>query len=435
MSSFHCACIVPLHVIYFQNRLGRLKEYRMKKFSESCWWRPFALVVAVLAVSGLATAATQYVVTNDDSVFPFRTGVSFYTIGANGLVFQQQVQTGNFGIGGGYFGMNRVAVLNSAEQQCVYASEAANDDVVGIVISTLTVGGSANGSSTDGGTTNGIGLAMNSNYLYASFSDSNTIGTFQVEPGCGLTFLNDTAVIGLRSGVINGMAVHGSMLIASYTDGSIESFNISSGSPLSNGDKQYSTATVKSQDATYANSIDITSDGHYAIFGDTSTQVSIEVSDISSGKLTKTKTYQSLASISSSNIILSPDETVLYAINTQGDTVSAFSFDKATGIVSRRLPVGTVARRLAKLVISRRSRLDQPDRQWWRSLCRRVRQPFPGSLPSRSLCPEKHVRCRKHRGRHFLIRTVPDYSRLVLSPLDLSRSNRTCGVRSLALSS
>ncbi|MGC2474473.1 MAG: beta-propeller fold lactonase family protein [Candidatus Sulfotelmatobacter sp.] len=306
----------------------------MKRFSESCWLRSLALVVAVLAVSGLATAATQYVVTNDDSVFPFHTGVSFYTMGSNGLVFQQQVQTGNFGIGGGYFGMNRVAVLNSAEQQCVYASEAGNDDVVGIVISTLTVGGSASGSSTDGGTTNGIGLAMNSNYLYASFSDSNTIGTFQVEPGCGLTFVNDTSVVGLQSGVINGMAVHGSMLIASYTDGSIESFNISGGSPVSNGDKQYSTATVKSQDATYANSIDITSDGHFAIFGDTSTQVSIEVSDISSGKLTKTKTYQSLASISSSNIILSPDETVLYAINTQGDTVSAFSFDKATGVVS-----------------------------------------------------------------------------------------------------
>jgi len=305
----------------------------MKKSSECCWLRSLALAIAVLAVSGLATAATQYVVTNDDSVFPFRTGVSFYTIGANGLVFQQQVQTGKFGIGGGYFGMNRVAVLNTADQQCVYASEAANDDVVGIVVSSLTVGGSASGSSTDGGTTNGIGLAMNSNYLYASFSDSNTIGTFQVEPGCGLTFLNDTSVVGLQSGVINGMAVHGSMLIASYTDGSIESFNISTGSPVSNGDKQYSTATAKSQDATYANSIDITSDGHYAIFGDTSTQVSIEVSDISSGKLTKTIAYQSLASISSSNIMLSPDETLLYVVNTQGDTVGALFFDKATGQV------------------------------------------------------------------------------------------------------
>ena len=307
----------------------------MQKFSESWILGLVALVVGVLAVSGLATAGTQYVVTNDDSVFPFRTGVSFYTIGTNGVpVFQQQVQTGNFGIGGGYFGMNRVAVLNSSEQQCVYASEAANADVVGIAISTLTVGGSASGSATDGGTSNGIGLAMNSTYLYASFSDSNTIGTFIVQPGCALTFMGDTSVAGLQSGVINGMAVHGTMLIASYTDGSIESFNISGGSPVSNGDKQYSTATVKSQDATYANSIDITSDGHYAIFGDTSTAVSVEVSDISSGKLTKTKVYQSPASISSSTLILSPDETMLYIVNTQGDAVSAVFFDKATGKLS-----------------------------------------------------------------------------------------------------
>ena len=67
------------------------------------------------------------------------------------------------------------------------------------------------------------------------------------------------------------MAIHGNIMIATYTDGSIESFNISSGTPVSNGDEQYSTATLNSQDATYPNSIDITSDGHYAIFGDTST--------------------------------------------------------------------------------------------------------------------------------------------------------------------
>ena len=47
---------------------------------------------------------------------------------------------------------------------------------------------------------------------------------------------------------------------------------------MSNGDEQYSTATLNSMDATYPNTIDITSDGHYAIFGDTSTSVVVEVS-------------------------------------------------------------------------------------------------------------------------------------------------------------
>jgi hypothetical protein len=303
----------------------------MNRFSGSGWLRS-VLLAGVLTASGIAATAPQYVVSNDDAAFPFPTGIGFYTVGANGLlIFQQQVQTGGFGIAGGYFGMNRITVLNSSDQQCVYVSEAASGDIVGVSINTLTVGGSAAGSGTDAGTTNGIGLAMNGTYLYASFSDSNTIGTFAVQPGCGLAFLNDTTVAGLHGGVINGMAVHGTMLIVTYTDGSIQSFKISGGTPVSNGDEQTSTATMASQQASYANSIDITSDGHYAIFGDTSTSLSVEVSDISSGKLTKTKVYTSSASINSSNLMLSPDETLLYVINTEGAAVSALFFNKNTG--------------------------------------------------------------------------------------------------------
>src|SRR5579862_6307612 len=100
----------------------------MKRLSWS--FRSFVMVVALFAVSTLARAGTPYLVTNDDSAFPFYTGVSFYTVG-NGLpVYQQQVQTGTFGIGGGYFGMNRIAALNTSTQQCIYASEAGNGDIV-----------------------------------------------------------------------------------------------------------------------------------------------------------------------------------------------------------------------------------------------------------------------------------------------------------------
>jgi 6-phosphogluconolactonase (cycloisomerase 2 family) len=311
------------------------KELSMKKSLKPWFLQSLAVVAAVLAVSALATAGTQYVITNDDGAFPFLTGVSFYTVGANGLpLFQQQVLTGGFGIGGGYFGLNRIAVLNSGGQACVYASEPGSGDIVGISINTLTVGGSAAGSDTDGGTSNGIGLAVNSTYLYASFTDSNTIGTFQVQPGCGLSFINDTSVGGSHGGIINAMAIHGNILIATYTDGTIESFDISGGTPLSNGDKQTSTATLGSHGATYVNSIDITSDGHYAIFGDTSTSLTVEISDLSSGKLAKTTVFNSTVSVSSSTLMLSPDETLLYVINTQGAAVSALFFNKTTGTLS-----------------------------------------------------------------------------------------------------
>ena len=293
------------------------------------------LLLTVLSVSPFGLAQTQYIVSNDDIAFPFVTGIGFFTIGANGLpVFLQQIPTGQYGAGGGYFGMNRIAMLNSGGQQCTYTSEARSGEIIGINIGTLTIGGMSTGSATDGGTSNGIGLAMNGNYLYASYSDSSTIGTFAVQQGCSLTFLSDISVKGVRTGIINGMALHGNMLVASYTDGTIESFDISGGTPVSNGDKQSSSATVTAQGATYANAIDITSDGHFAIFGDTSTNMSVEVSDISSGKLTKTTVFKSPVSISSSTIMLSPDETMLYVVNTQGATVSALFFDKTTGTIT-----------------------------------------------------------------------------------------------------
>jgi len=314
-------------MIYF-TRSPRLKDLCMTK-TIHWWWCVAALMACVFATSGLAAAATQYVITNDDP------DVTFYSVAPDGtLTLPQRLQIGGFGIVGGFFGANRIATLNSGDQQCAFASIASLGEIGEVSVPTLTVVGSVSGSPTDNGSANGIGLAVNSQYLYASFTASNTIGTFQLEPGCNLTFIDDVSVSGLAGGFINGMAIHGNMLIATFTDGSIESFNISAGTPLTNADEQYSTGTIASRDASYPNSIDITKDGHYAIFGDTSTSMVVEVSDISSGKLAPTVVYTSKASISSSNILLSPDETMLYVTNTQGDTVSAMFFDPASGKLS-----------------------------------------------------------------------------------------------------
>lgn len=297
--------------------------------------RTAGLIASLFVLGGITSAAAPYVVTNDDSPFPFRTGVSFYSVAPDGLLtLQQQVQTVGYGTGGGFFGANRLVALSNGSQACVFASSAGTGDLVGIDVNTLAVGGSAVGSNTDTGASNGIGLAVNDQYLYASYTDSNTIGTFKVLSGCGLMFVNDVAVAGIEGGIINGMAVHGNVLIATYTDGTIESFDISNGPPVSHGDRQISTGASRSRGASFPNSVDITSDGHFALFGDTSTSMVVEVSDISSGKLTPTRVYTSTARISSSNIILSPDESLLYVVNTQGDAVSAIFFNKKTGKLS-----------------------------------------------------------------------------------------------------
>jgi hypothetical protein len=294
-----------------------------------------AVLVGICLLGGSAAAAAppHYLITNDDLTGNFfKNSLTFYTIETDGtLTLQQQVLIGVTGIAGGYFPPSRVVVLNASGNQCVFASDAATGEIDGVDVGSLTFLAHAHGSSGDTGLSNGVGLALTAQYLYASFTDSSTIGTFQIEPSCSLSFVGDVTVGGLQGGVIDGMAVHGQMLVATYGDGSIESFNLASGVPVSNEDKQNSTGS--SSGSSYPSAVDITRDGHFAVFGDTSTTTMVEVSDISSGKLNKTRVYESQTGINSSNIRLSPDETLLYISNTQGDRITAAFFDSRHGKV------------------------------------------------------------------------------------------------------
>src|ERR1700677_1445607 len=299
--------------------------------------RILSALLGVCVTCGYAAAAGKphYVITNDDVFGEGRDStVTFYTVGANGLLnLTGDVSVGFGGIGGGYFAANRVVVPNSGNSECVYASLASTGEIVGVSVKTLEITDRTVGSKNDTGASNGIGLAMNPQYLYASFTDHSTIGTFQVLPGCKLKFVGDITVAGLEGGFVDGMVIHGDMMVVTYGDGSIQSFNISAGVPVSNDDEQNSTGSRAGN--TYPSAIDITQDGHYAIFGDASPFTVVEVSDISSGKLTPTVVYHLGTAINSSNIVLSPDETLLYISNNQGDRITAAFFDKTTGVLSK----------------------------------------------------------------------------------------------------
>ena len=298
--------------------------------------------IATLLCAGIAFPAVNphYVITDDDVTPPLPTTATFYTVGSGGaLTLGKDVNTDGNGIAGGFFGTQRVGVLQSGKQQCVFVSMAQSGDIAAIPVGTLKPLRPARGSKNDNGTLGGIGIAVNAKYLYAGFTTSNTIGTFQVQSGCKLKFLGDTHVMPLNGGNIDGMALHGSMMVVTYGDGSIESFDISEGVPVSNGDEQDSTGF---KGANWPNGVDITKDGHYAIFGDTATSTIVEVSDISSGKLDKTTVYDLGRDLSASNVLLSPDETLLYIANTQGGTVTAARFDITTGVVSK----GCVSKKL-----------------------------------------------------------------------------------------
>ncbi len=303
---------------------------------ESWLSRVIAVLAGLFLASGFALGAStpHYVIANDDVPPALATSLTFFTEGTNGqLTMKAKVLIGRGGIAGGYFAANRVSVLNSGNKECVYASVSQGGEIDGISVKTLEIGGHAIGSTNDTGASNGVGLAMNAHYLYASFTDSSNIGTFQVQPGCKIKFVGDITVGGLQGGVIDGMVIHGDMMVVTYGDGSIESFNISAGVPVSNGDKQNSTGSRSGN--TYPSGVDITQDGHYAIFGDTSPFTVVEVSDISSGKLTPTVVYHLGSRLNSSNILLSPDETILYISNNQSGTLTAAFFDKSTGKLSK----------------------------------------------------------------------------------------------------
>jgi hypothetical protein len=280
----------------------------------------------------------SFLVTNNDVPLPFPrlsykgSTLTFYSIGPNGAFSAKSVVlTGGDGIGGGSFAAARVAVVPEGADVCVFASDAGTSDIAGISAATHTLTGNFVGSSTDTGAANGIGLAADANYLYATYSSSSTIGTFKIEAGCTLGFVADVLAVGLNGGLVTGMALHGSMLIMTYGDGSIESFNISGGVPVSNGDAQNSTGSAHNH---LPNGVDITADGHFAIFGDASTVTTLEVSDISSGELTPTVVYHVGRSWNSGNVRLSPDETLIFVTNNSGGALTAAFFDKATGKVS-----------------------------------------------------------------------------------------------------
>jgi len=300
-------------------------------------WLSTWLILPVLeqCVVAQTTSATGYLITNDDyTPQGIADSASFFPIEADGTLGNPtQINTSGTGAGGGYFAENRVVVLNNPTIPCAYLSAGFSNTIAGIEILTQTETGDFPASATDNGVDNGIGMVVNSNYLYASFSTSSTIATFAVQPGCGLQFLSDISAAGLNGGTPKGMALSpsGGLLVVTYGDGSIQSFNVSGGIPVSNNDQQNASGFVNDD---FPNGVVISPDGHWAIFGDDSSAATVEVSDISSGQLTPSVVYSLSSGFNSNNVLLSPDGTMLYVTNNTSGQVSAVFFNTTTGAVS-----------------------------------------------------------------------------------------------------
>jgi 6-phosphogluconolactonase (cycloisomerase 2 family) len=298
---------------------------------------PAVTTIIVFCVTSLcaadnATSQSHYLITNND--VSSGNSASFYPVSSNGsLQPATVVSTGGTGVNGvGSVATKRISILENSNQQCAYVSNAGSANLAAIDIATLTLAGVFKAESTDSGSY-GVGVVDNGKYVYASFTGSNTLATFKILPGCKLHFLGDVAAAGINGGSPLDMKTHGDILVMSFQDGSIESFNLSGGVPVSNGDLQLSTGYT--QDHNVPSGVDISANGQYAIFGGTLTPPMVEVSDISSGKLTPTVVYQAVGTGYGSDAIwLSPNGKLLYLSNFTSNSVTAASFDQNSGEVS-----------------------------------------------------------------------------------------------------
>ena len=315
----------------------------------NAWMRGFLAVVSLLTLNEFCAAAGPsdantipatpiYVITNEDLTFPFQNEISFYLASNTQLTVQNILPTGGYGIQGGFFGTSRLNTVPSISAPCLYVSNAQSNDIASISMPSQQLVGNFSGGRGDDGSLNGIGLAVNSNYLYASFTTSNTIATFaqQSSSGCGLTFLGDVPAVGLQGGNLTGMAVNDNILVVAYGDGSIQSFNVTGGMPVANNDLQNSTAfNAAPTSGNLPSGVDITQDGRFAIFGDISSPVTVEVSSLAGGKLAPTVVYRLGPGVDAGAIRLSPDQRLLYISNSESGTVMGALFNAATGTVTK----------------------------------------------------------------------------------------------------
>jgi hypothetical protein len=119
---------------------------------------PAVAATVILCFACCALAADKpahYLFTNNDPPGKISNSSNFYTVGLGGLLTSKAtVTTGFGGIGGGYFGQNKVRALRKGKEQCVYVADSFSGQVAGVVVQTLTAAGAFGGSDNDSGASN-----------------------------------------------------------------------------------------------------------------------------------------------------------------------------------------------------------------------------------------------------------------------------------------
>jgi len=293
----------------------------------------FKLLLAVVLVTALATIwpahlraasdkSAPEIVTNND--IKGQNTVSFFKFTGTALKGPESGDTLGNGIGGGFAGLDRIALGGTKQVLCGFASDAGSNDitvfkVVNKVVSIVGKFSDAQGS----GKTHGIGLAVAGSYLLAGFTTSKNIGAWQINSDCTLTFLANFktpyAIAGMR------VAPNGKTLIVGYGSGvnKVDSFSLATTGLTEHGPYPATAGAA---------GVDITADSAYAIFGDTTNSTThVEIYPIhANGTLGKRTDFGGNGTLGngkgSSNVWLSPNEQFLFVSNNSSKQLTSLAF-------------------------------------------------------------------------------------------------------------
>jgi hypothetical protein len=174
------------------------------------------------------SAGVVYSIQNDDVPLGYNGHFSSGSVFVNG-VYKTKINTGSYGIGGGYLGIHSVDVdVVDSQNECIFLADAGG--VSGNGPGDIFAYNAATGSGTRvvsalgyNGTLYGIGLVHQGNVLVAEWSGSGELETFTIGAGCSLTSSKTSASgIGLGGGTADGLAVaaNGKYAVATYEDNS-----------------------------------------------------------------------------------------------------------------------------------------------------------------------------------------------------------------------
>jgi hypothetical protein len=256
-----------------------------------------ALILVIVGLGGASFAATEYVVTNDDYVFANSASVYELNTTTGVLKLVTVLETGGLGMPQG-FAQNNVLDVEQAispSAACVFVLDPQSNDIASFskALNYAEVGrysNSAVNSSYNGGS---LALTPNGKFMYVSYSGSQNLGAWTVNPDCSLTFIA-AYVPSEGSGPFSTLRVspNSSYLVVPYgSDAELFTIDQNSGVLTDIGFVSYTLTTCRSYPSCLPTGIDFTRDSKIVIFGNGASYPSALTAEITPNGLVQPRAW------------------------------------------------------------------------------------------------------------------------------------------------